>query len=55
MDAYEREEEDICRRENEGIITHKEAQAELRDLRRDYQGQAEESAQRAYNEELERW
>jgi hypothetical protein len=55
MDAYEREEEDIIRRENEGLITHKEAQKELRELRRDYLGQAQESAQRAYDEELERW
>jgi hypothetical protein len=55
MDAYEREEEDICRRENEGIITHKEAQTELRELQRDYRGAAEEAAENAYREELERW
>jgi hypothetical protein len=55
MDAYEREEEDICRREAGGEISHKQAQDELRELQRDYRGAAEEAAEDAYHRELENW
>jgi hypothetical protein len=55
MDAYEREEEDICRREAEGEITHKQAQEELSQLRRDYRGAAEEAAEDAYRREMDNW
>ena len=55
MDSYEREENDICRREADGEISHKQAEYELRELRRDYRGAAEEAAEDAYRREMENW
>ena len=55
MDAWEREEDDIDQREAEGVITRKEADQERRELRRDFRGAAEEAAENAYREVLERW
>ena len=51
----EREEDDICQREADGLITHKQAQDEMRELHRDYRGAAEEAAMEAYNNELQSW
>lgn len=53
--ALEREEEDIDRREADGQISRQEAQEERQQLHRDYRGQAEEAAENAYRDELERW
>lgn len=55
MRQIEREEEDIERRYTEGLLTAKEYQEEVRDLYRAYRAQAEEAAEHAYRDELERW
>lgn len=55
MRQIEREEEDIERRYAEGLLTAKEYQEKMRDLYRDYRAQAEEAAEQAYRDELERW
>lgn len=52
---FEREEEDIHRRYADGEITLAELRAEIRELQRDYTGAARESAQNAYDDELDRW
>jgi hypothetical protein len=52
---YEREEDDIQRRYDAGEIGYAEMRTELRDLQRDYAGTARESAQNAYDDELEGW
>lgn len=54
-DQFDLEEEDIERRLEEGHITREEADAEHRELRRDYQGAAEEAAENAYRREMENW
>ena len=53
--AFDREEQAIIDAEARGEITRAEAQRELRDLNREYREAAHESAQRAYEQELERW
>ena len=55
MDALEREEQYLEEQLANGEITVKEYNRELRELYRDYRAQAEESAQRAYDDEMERW
>jgi len=55
MDQFEREEDEIIRQINDGEISQSEGNRQLRELRRDYQAVAEESAQRAYDDELQRW
>ena len=55
MDAFEREEELIEREFDEGKITLKERNRQLNELRRDYQAEAERSAQDAYESEMARW
>lgn len=52
---YEREENAIHAAYERGELTHQELMGELRDLTRDYQSQARESAERAYEDELQRW
>ena len=52
---FDREMDDIDRREEDGQITRAEANAERRELERDYLGAAEEAAEDAYRDELERW
>ena len=52
---FEREENDICQREADGLISRQEANAELRELQRDYAGAAQEAAQEAAARELELW
>ena len=52
---FDREMDDIDRREADGVINRSEASAERRELERDYRGAAEEAAEDAYRDELERW
>ena len=52
---YEREENYILECEESGEISHAEAAKQLRDLQRDYRAAAEDAAQGAYEQELERW
>jgi len=55
MDAFEREEEYLEEQLANGEITIKEYNREMLELRRDYQAAAEESAQDAYDREMECW
>lgn len=52
---FEREEEHLIEQLNRGEITQVQYRKEMRELQRDYQAAAEESAQRAYDEEMHRW
>jgi hypothetical protein len=52
---YDREEEDIEQRESDGLITRDEANAELRELRRDYAAERDEAVERAADRERENW
>ena len=52
---YEREEQAIAAAEARGEISHAEAMKQIRELWRDYRAAAQESAQEAYEQELERW
>lgn len=52
---YEREEDALVEALNEGRITQQEYNREMRELQRDYRAAAEESAQRAYDDEMARW
>lgn len=55
QDQLEREIEFIEQDCAEGLITNAEAQRQIRELIRDYQGAAHEAAREAYEGELERW
>ncbi len=55
MYQYEREEQAIHDAYERGEISAKELNAELRELQRDYQGQAEAAAQEAYENTLNDW
>lgn len=59
LNQYEREEEQLERDLHEGRITQAEYNKQLRDMQRDYRdemrGMAEEAAERAYNDTMERW
>ena len=55
MDDFEKEEDRIIDQMNNGEITQKEGERELRELRRDYQAAAEQSAQQSYDDEMARW
>ena len=50
-----REEDILCEQLNRGEITQAEFNKEMREMRRDYRAMAEESAQKAYDEEMGRW
>jgi hypothetical protein len=52
---FDREMDDIDQAESDGRMTREEAAHERRELQRDYRGAAEEAAENAYREELERW
>jgi hypothetical protein len=54
-EAYEREEDAITEAYNNGDISLDEHNRQLHELQRMYQVEAEEAAQNAYNQELERW
>lgn len=55
MDQWEREEEDLGERLATGEISQKEYNRQLRELHRDYRESAEESAQDAYDREMDNW
>ena len=59
MNQYEREEDQLARDLNEGRISLAEYNKLLRQMQRDYadeiRGMAEEAAERAYNDVMERW
>ena len=51
----EREEANLEQELEEGTITQKEYNDAMRELQRNYRAAAEESAQGAYEAEMERW
>jgi hypothetical protein len=51
----EREEEALERDLDNGVIDHKEYNRQMRELQQDYRESARESAQEAYDREMERW
>lgn len=55
MDAFEREERRLEEQYENGELSNKEFTKELNELFRDYRASAEEAAQRAYDDEVERW
>ena len=55
MDAYEREEQALEDALANGEISLAEFNREIRELQRDYRAAAQESAEQAYREEMERW
>ena len=59
MNQYEREEEQLERDLNDGRITSAEYSKQLRDMQHSYHeemiGQAEEAAERAYNDAIGGW
>lgn len=55
MSPYDREEELIQARYANGEIDLTQYNEEMRALQREYQADAQESAERAYREEMERW
>lgn len=52
---FEREEDQLVQDLNAGRITRDEFNRQMRELTRDYQAAANESAERAYDEEMARW
>lgn len=52
---YDHEEAEIYAAHERGEISDAQMRKELNELRRDYQDAARESAQDAYDAELERW
>ena len=55
MNQYDREEDQLISDLNSGLISVAEFNKQMRELQRDYRADAEEAAERAYNEELGRW
>jgi hypothetical protein len=59
MTQWEREEEQLCRDLNCGLLSPAEFNKQMRELQRDMRdemlGAAEEAADRAYRDECERW
>ena len=55
MTQWDREEEDIEQRESDGLITRAAADAEQRELRRDYAAARDEAVERAADRERENW
>ncbi len=55
MTLLEREEESLEQLLEDGKITQQEYNNELEELYRDYRYAAEDAAQEAYNNEIERW
>jgi hypothetical protein len=52
---FDREMDAIDDAESDGRMSREEAAHERRELQRDYRAAAEESAENAYRDELERW
>ncbi len=55
MNNYDREEDELSEAYNNGELTLKEYNFEMRELRRSYQAEAEEAAQRAYDDVMGNW
>lgn len=55
MDPFDRAEEDIEQRVEDGLISPQQATAEHKVLRDGYHAEAEQAAQEAYDAEMERW
>lgn len=55
MNQFEREEEYLEKQYNQGHLSHDEYVRLLNELARDYREAAMESAQDAYERELDRW
>jgi len=55
MDAWDREEEQLCNDVNSGRITPAEYNRQMREIARDRAAAAREAAQDAYDREMERW
>lgn len=55
MDALTQELEDLNEELNQGNISMKEYNKGVQELERSYRAEAEESAQDAYDEEMENW
>ena len=51
----DREEARLIEMLNSGLITQEQFRKQMREMQRDYQAAAEESAQRAYDDEMARW
>ena len=54
-EAFDREERILEEQFDRGELSADELRHEIRELQRDYQAAAEEAAQRAYQDEMERW
>lgn len=52
---YERAEDQIDREYADGLIDSKEYQQQMRDLRLEMEGEAEEAAHEAYDDAMGRW
>lgn len=55
MTPWDREEEQLERDRMNGLISNAEYNRAMRDLQRDYRESAQESAQNAYDRELNNW
>ena len=55
MDAWAREEDELIRQHEEGMLTDAELRRELRELQRDARAAAEAEAESAYDEALGAW
>jgi hypothetical protein len=55
MDMLDREEELLAKAYENGELTLEEYNKELQDMRREYRWLAEEAAQEAYDNEMQRW
>jgi hypothetical protein len=55
MNQFDREEDALARDLERGDISQKEYNAAMRELQCDYRLAARESAQNAYDQEVERW
>lgn len=52
---YEQEENYLIEQFNGGLMTQSEYYRAMRELQLDYQAQAKDAAQNAYDEEMSRW
>ena len=55
MDPYDREYDELERQLADGEISEDEFKRKMRDLQHSYRAAAEESAEQAYQDELDRW
>ncbi len=55
QDAFDKEAEALDEALDAGQLTRKEYDRAMSDLRYDYQAEAHETAQEAYDREMERW